>query len=199
MTTSGRIVAVLALAWATACVSAHAVELTVSRQALERTLKQQLFSGTNGRYYVKGDAQSACFLYVQDPQLGFFAGRIVVRVKTYAKLGKRWGGSCLGIPLATSAEVSMLPDAEGETIGFRDARVDSVSDLKELNFLLLPFLRHQIPSRMKVNAADLLRKALAGSTASSGYAVSLDHLKIHSIVIEGDALVVDADGEISVK
>lgn len=63
----------------------------------------------------------------------------------------------------------------------------------------MPFLRHQIPASMRVNAADLLRKALAGSTATSGYKVSLDRLKIHSIVIDGDALVVDADGDISVK
>jgi hypothetical protein len=52
---------------------------------------------------------------------------------------------------------------------------------------------------MKVNAAELLRKALEGSTASSGYKVSLDKLKIHSVQIQGDDLVVDADGDISVK
>ena len=52
---------------------------------------------------------------------------------------------------------------------------------------------------MKVNAADLLRKALEGSTATSGYKVTLDRLKIHSVQIQGDALVVDADGDLSVK
>jgi hypothetical protein len=52
---------------------------------------------------------------------------------------------------------------------------------------------------MKVNAADLVRKALEGSTASSGYKVTLERLKIHSIQIEGDALVVVADGDLSVK
>ena len=52
---------------------------------------------------------------------------------------------------------------------------------------------------MKVNAADLLRKALARSTASSAYKVNLDRLKIHSIQIVGDKLVVDADGRSSVE
>jgi hypothetical protein len=52
---------------------------------------------------------------------------------------------------------------------------------------------------MKVNAADLLRRALAGSTASSGYKVTLDTLKIHSIQIDGDDLVVDVDAGLSVK
>jgi hypothetical protein len=46
---------------------------------------------------------------------------------------------------------------------------------------------------------ELLKKSLEGSTASSGYRVTLEKLKIHSIEIHGDDLVVDADGDISVK
>ena len=91
------------------------------------------------------------------------------------------------------------PDAEGETIGFRSASLDKVSDRKEINFVLAPFLRGQVPKSMKVNAADLLRAALAGSTAASGYKVSLGRLKILSIQIVGDKLVVEADGDISVE
>ncbi|MGB6690505.1 MAG: hypothetical protein WBE76_21935 [Terracidiphilus sp.] len=65
--------------------------------------------------------------------------------------------------------------------------MERASDQAELNFLLTPFLSRQIPSSMKVNAADLLRKALEGSTASSGYKVTVDRLKIHSIQIDGEA------------
>jgi len=172
------------------------VELTVSRQALERTLKQQLFSGPGGRYYLKGNPHSACFIATEDPHLAFEQGRIVVRVKTVARLGV--GGVCLGA-ITLPAEVSLAPDAEGETIGFRDAQLDKISDRKEINFVLSPFLRGQVPKSMKMNATDLLRKALEGSTASSGYKVSLDRLKIHSVQIEGDKLVVDADGDLSVE
>ena len=175
------------------------VELTVSRQALERTLKQQLFSGPDGRYYLKGNAHSACFIATEDPHLSFEQGRIVVRVKTVARLGTPVGGACLGVSVTLPAEVSLAPDAEGETIGFRDAQLDKISDRKEINFVLSPFLRGQVPKSMKMNAADLLRKALEGSTASSGYKVSLDRLKIHSVQIEGDKLVVDADGDLSVE
>ena len=46
---------------------------------------------------------------------------------------------------------------------------------------------------------DLLRRALAGSTAATGFKVTLERLKVHSILIQGDALVVDADGDVSVK
>jgi hypothetical protein len=65
--------------------------------------------------------------------------------------------------------------------------------------VLTPFLSHQVPTGMKVNAADLLRKALENSTATSGYKVSLERLKIHSVQIDGDNLVVDMDADLSVK
>jgi len=48
------------------------VELTVSRQALERTLKQQLFSGPDGRYYLKGTPHSACFIAVSYTHLDVY-------------------------------------------------------------------------------------------------------------------------------
>lgn len=176
-----------------------AVELRVSRDALEKTLRQELFSGPEGRYYLKGSDGGGCYVYVEDPRVSFADGRIVVKVKAHARLGTQVRGTCLGIALAPTSEVSLAPDGEGETLGFRDARLERVSDRRELNFLLSPFLSHTVPSSMKVNAAELLRKALAGSTASSGYKVSLDRLKIHSVQIDGENVVVDVDGGISVK
>ena len=182
-----------------AVVPCRAVELTVSRDALERTLKQQLFSGPGGRYYLKGSAHSACFIATEDPHLSFEQDRIIVRVKTIARMGRAVGGACIGVSLTLPAEVSLAPTADGETIGFRDAQLDRVSDRKEINFVLAPFLRGQVPKSMRVNAADLLRSALAGSTVNSGYKVSLDRLKIHSVQIAGDKLVVDADVDLSVQ
>jgi hypothetical protein len=198
MTTFRRLpVALLLLLWYLP--RGYAGQLTVSRDALERTLKQQLFAGENGLYYLKGGAQSACSISAEEPKLSFEQDRIVVRMKTHARLGHAVGGACVGMAFNFPAQVSFTPDAEGETIGFRDARLDKVSDSKEVNFVLAPFLRRQVPSSMKVNAATLLRKALAGSTATSGYKVTLDRLKIHSIVVQGEALVVDVDGDLSVE
>ena len=114
-------------------------------------------------------------------------------------MGKSVGGACIGISLSPPAAVSMAPYREGGSIGFRDAQLVRVSDQRELNVLHTPFLSRQVPSSMKVDAADLLRRALEGSTASSSYKVCLERLKVHSMQIQGDALVVDVDGDISVK
>jgi hypothetical protein len=199
MTTTRGTLALGLVALVTSLTPCQAVELKVGRDALQRTLRQQLFSGPDGRYFLKGNPQSACWVYADDALLSFVQDRIVVKIKTHARLGQSVHGACLGISLAPTSEVSLEPYGEGETIGFRDAQMIKVSDRRELNFLLSPFLSHQVPSSMKVNAAELLKKALEGSTATSGYKVSLDKLKIHSVQIQGDDLVVDADGDISVK
>lgn len=127
--------------------AAHAIELKISAEALERTLTQQLFNGPQGRFYIRGDEHSACFVYADQPKVSFKDDRIVVHVHTHAKLGTGVKGTCLGIALNPEADVSVLPDAEGETIGFRDARIDTLSESKELNFFLVPFLPRSFPRR----------------------------------------------------
>jgi hypothetical protein len=177
--------------------SAHAIEIKVSTQALERTLNQQLFT-QDGRYYFRGKPGSPCFAYAEKPQVSFNGDRIVVHVKAHAKLGTSLHGACLGVSLNTEADVSVVPDAQGESIGFRDARIEHLSESRELNFFLEPFLSRKLPQQMKVNAADLLRQLLSKSTETTGYPMTLDDLKIHSMQVQGPSLAVDVDGDLSV-
>ncbi len=182
----------------TAARSASAIEVKISAKALERTLRAQLFNGANGRYYIRGDANSTCYVYADSPHVSFIQDRVVVHVHTKAKLGTAVHGACLGVSLSTDADVSLIPDAEGESIGFRDARVERLSESKELNFLLVPFLSHKLPAQMKVNAADLMRQLLSRSTETTGYALSLSSLKMHSMLVQGETLVVDVDAALNV-
>jgi hypothetical protein len=178
--------------------TASAAELKISAKALERTLRTQLFNGPDGRYYIRGDASSPCYVYVDSPRVSFVQDRIVVHVHTKAKLGTSVHGSCVGISLTREADVSLIPNAEGETIGFRDARIEHLSDSKELNFLLEPFLDHKLPQQMKVNAATLMRQLISRSTETTGYALSLTTLKIHSMIVDMDRLIVDIDATLDV-
>jgi hypothetical protein len=178
--------------------AASAVEVAISPQALERTLRAQLFNGPQGRYYIRGDASSACYVYADSPHVTFVDDRIVVHVHTKARLGTSVRGACLGVSLSTNADVSLVPDAEEESIGFRDARVERLSESKELNFLLVPFLSHKMPEKMKVNAAVLMRQLLSRSAETTGYALSLSSLKLHSLLVEGDSLVMDVDANLKV-
>ena len=178
--------------------TASAIEVQVSSQALERTLRTQLFNGPQGRYYIRGDATSACYVYADSPHVTFVQDRIVVHVHARAKFGTAVHGACIGVSLTTEADVSLIPEAEEESIGFRDARIERLSESKELNFLLVPFLSHKLPAQMKMNAAVLMRQLLSRSTETTGYALSLNSLKLHSLLVEGDSLVMDADAALKV-
>jgi hypothetical protein len=93
--------------------AASAIEVGISSQALERTLRAQLFNGPEGRYYIQGDANSSCYVYADSPHVTFVDDRIIVHVHTKAKLGTSVHGACLGVSLSTNADVSLVPDAEG--------------------------------------------------------------------------------------
>ncbi|GGA71658.1 hypothetical protein GCM10011507_24080 [Edaphobacter acidisoli] len=177
---------------------AAAVEVKISASALERTLVTQLFNGPDGRYYLRGNPHSSCYVYADSPHVSFADDRIVVDVHTRSRLGASVMGRCLGVSLSTNARVSLVPDAEEESIGFRDARIEHMSESRELNFLLVPFLSGKLPAQMKVNAADLVRQVLARSKEVTGYSCTLGTLKMHSLLVEGDALVMDADGDLNV-
>jgi hypothetical protein len=125
--------------------------------------------------------------------------RIVVHVHAKSKLGTSVHGTCLGVSLTTDTDVSLIPEAEEESIGFRDARIERLSESRELNFILAPFLSHKVPAQMKVNAAVLMRQLLSRSTETTGYALSLDSLKLHSLLVEGESLVMDADANLKVN
>jgi hypothetical protein len=178
--------------------TACALDVKVSAMALERTLRNQLFSGADGRYYMRGSATSPCFVYAEDPHVSFKDDRIVVHVRTKAKLGTALRGACLGVTLTTEADVSVVPEAQGESIGFRDPRVEKLSDSQELNFLLVPFLSRKLPQEMKLNAAQLINSVLGQSASTTGYTVTLNSLKLHSMIVDYDHLVVDLDAAIGV-
>ena len=179
--------------------SASAVEVKISAQALERTLKTQLFNGPEGRYYIRGDAKSSCFVYADSPKVSFKDDRVVVHVHTRSKLGTSVYGTCVGVGLSADADVSVVPDAQGETIGFRDARIEKLSTSRELNFFLVPFLSGKLPQKMSMNAADLMRQVLSRSQETTGYAFTLASLKIHSLMVQGNYLVLDVDGGMDVN
>jgi len=183
-------------------VSAQAIEVRVSAPALERTLKKQLFNeaGPDGkleRHYLKGNLAKGCYVYVDDPHVSFKDDRVIVTVKTHAKLGI--GKACFGISLSTESVVSFIPQAEGESVGFRDARIDRLSENKELDLMMEPFLSKKLPQEMKVNAAVLMRELLVKAPEQTGYTLTLTSLKLHSMQVDGQVLVVDLDAAIKVE
>ena len=178
---------------------AHATDIKITSGALERTLNKQLFTSPGNRYYIKGKPDSGCFVYAEDPKITFKDDRIWVHIKTHSKLGTSVRGACLGVDINAEADVSVIPEAQGENIGFRDARIEHLSTSRELNIFLVPFLNGKLPQQMKINVAELIRQLLTKSKESTGYDMSLDNLKIHSMQVDHSDLDVDFDSILSVQ
>jgi hypothetical protein len=176
----------------------EAGEFKVSSGALERTLKTRLFGAADQRYYLRGDAHSACYLFAEDPHLVFSGDRILVRVHTSGKYGTQVAGRCIGFPVSMNTVISLAPNAEGESLGVTDARLDRLSDSAELNFILQPFLSHKLPSSIKINAATMLREILTKSTETSGYPLALERLDIRQVRVTDKFLVVDYDSDMRI-
>ena len=179
--------------------TASAITVRLSSAALERTLRKQLFNDPQGRYFLRGHNDAGCYVYAEDPKVSFRDERVVVHVRTRARLGTALHGACLGFSLHTEADVTLVPEADGETIGFHDAQIENLVASRQLSVFLDPFLRRKLPQQMQFNAADLLRKALASSAQTTGFDLSLQTLTIRSMQVSGDALVVEVDGELNVR
>ncbi len=177
---------------------AQAGQFKVSSSALERTLKARLFSTPDGRYYLRGDAHSACRLYVESPQLSLSGDRVLVRVHTAGYYGKQIARRCTGLPVSMNTTISLAPVVQGEVIGVTDARIDRLSESSEVNFLLSPFLNHKLPSNIQINAATMLRETLTRSTEASGYPVTLDRLELHTVHGTDHYLIIEYDTDMRV-
>ena len=90
--------------------------------------------------------------HTQTTPITFKDDRVVVHVRTHAKLGKALRGACVGVSLNTEADVLGRPRRGGESVGFRDGRIERSSESKESS-LLVSFLGRKLPSQMKLNAA----------------------------------------------
>lgn len=178
--------------------SSYAGQFKVSSSALERTLRARLFNTPDGRYYLRGDANSPCRLYVENPQLGFVADRILVRLHTGGFYGKQIAGHCIGVPISMNTAISLAPVAQGEVIGVSDARIDQLSNSAEVNFLLSPFLSHKLPANIQINAATMLREILTTSTQTSGYPVTLERLQLRSVHATDRYLSVEYDSDMHI-
>ena len=63
---------------------------------------------------------------------------------------------------------------------------------------MVPFLKSKLPSHLRVDAAELDAPTVEWLGEKTGYALSLGSLKLHSLLVQGRALVLDVDTDLTV-
>ena len=178
---------------------ARALDLTVGPQPLQHALLRQLFSAPDGRYYLRGDRNSACYLFAQNPQLQFSGNRIELALHLEGRLGSSFGGQCIGFKWSGEAGLSMLPQAQDQQIGFTDVRVEHLTGDNGLDQLLGSVLSARVPANLKVNAASLIDKMLRSASTRSGETITLDHFTIPAMNVQNNALHLSVEGNVTIQ
>src|SRR5215470_13069867 len=104
-----RLLQVVLPAVLVACLPAHGAEIVLERTAVDRLVRQALFTD-QGRYYLQ---KGACYAYLDDPNISLTGGRMVLNANLTSFLGVMVGAQCVGVPLKSNVTVSGKPAQQG--------------------------------------------------------------------------------------
>src|SRR5262245_15884890 len=88
---------------------ARGAEVVLERTAVDRLVRQSLFTD-QGRYYLQ---RGQCYAYLHDPVVSLAGGRVVLNANLTSYLGVMVGTQCVGVPLSSKVVLSGKPVQQG--------------------------------------------------------------------------------------
>jgi len=171
---------------------AGAAEIVLERTAVERLVRQTLFTD-QGRYYMQ---RGACYAYLDDPSVSLSGGRVYLQASLAAFLGMISGTKCAGLPIATKITLSGRPAHQGGVVRLADLRLENVAD-PSIRALLTSGLLPNVPMAIEIDVAAAVRSMLKQPNVP--YTSELERLDITALVAEGDKLGVKFDFKLLAK
>ena len=165
-------------------VPARAAEIVLERSALDKLVRQTLFTDA-GRYVIQG---GACDAFMESPTVELKDGRIRIRSRLNSRVGMDVGGRCVGVELVSWTVVSGRPVAAGGTVRLDDLRIDSVDD-PTVKIVLESGLVPALPRAVELDVLGAVRSMLEGSGAQ--LQASVENFQIEAVQV--------GDGRLSVR
>jgi hypothetical protein len=186
--------------WLTAALAANllaagpapAAEIVLERSAVDRLVRQSLFTD-QGRYYLQ---RGACYAYLDDPAVSLTGGRVILNANFTSFLGVMVGAQCVGVPLASKVTLSGKPAHQGGVVRLADLRIDSIAD-QSTRALVQSGLMPRFPQAVEIDVAAALRSMLRQPNIP--YTSELERLDITALSAEGNRLGVTFDFKLSAK
>jgi hypothetical protein len=172
--------------------SARAAEIVLERTAVDRLVRQTLFTD-RGRYYMQ---RGACYAYLDDPAVSLSGGRVYLQSNLAAFLGMPSGAQCVGVPIATRVTLSGRPAHQGGVVRLTDLRLENVAD-QSVRALLTSGLLPNVPAAIEIDVAAAVRSML--KQPNIPYTSELERLDITALSAEGDRLGVTFDFKLLAK
>jgi len=176
------------LAW----LPAHGAEIVLERTAVDRLVRQALFTD-QGRYYLQ---RGACYAYLDDPAVSLTGGRVVLNANLTSYLGVLVGTQCVGVPLNSKVVLSGKPAQQGGMVRLADLRIDNIAD-QATRALVQQVVLPRFPQAVELDVAAAVRSML--KQPNIPYTTDLERLDITALSAEGDRLGVTFDFKLLAK
>lgn len=175
-----------------ACLPARGAEIVLERTAVDRLVRQSLFTD-QGRYYLQ---RGACYAYLDNPAVSLTGGRVVLNANLTAYTGVLVGQQCVGVPLNSKVVVSGKPAQQGGIVRLADLRIDNIAD-EATRALVQSVVMPRFPQAVEIDVAAALRAML--KQPNIPYTSNLERLDITALTAEGDRLGVTFDFKLVAK
>lgn len=174
------------------CQPARGAEIVLERTAVDRLVRQSLFTD-QGRYYLQ---KGACYAYLDNPAVSLTGGRVVLDANLTSFMGVMVGAQCVGVPLNSKVTVSGKPAQNGGVVRLADLRIDNIAD-QATRSVVQSVLLARFPQAVEIDVAAAVRSMLKQPNVP--YTSELERLDISSVTAEGDRLGVTFDFKLTAK
>jgi hypothetical protein len=171
---------------------ARGAEIVLERTAVDRLVRQSLFTD-QGRYYLQ---RGQCYAYLHDPVVSLAGGRVILNANLTSYLGVMVGTQCVGVPLSSKVVLSGKPVQQGGIVRLADLSIDNISD-QATRALVQQVVLPRFPQAVEIDVAAALRSML--KQPNIPYTSDLERLDISNISAEGDRLGVTFDFKLNAK
>jgi hypothetical protein len=164
-------------------------ELQVTFGVLQKMVASQVFT-EDGRRWVKGGPEKRCsFAYLENPRVGEWEGRLVVRTKFSGRSALNVLGKCVGMGDSFDVVVRMTPYVEKTVLRFREVEVGSDGKRGIYARRVCEALGKALPGVLAYDFGPEFKKALEAEQAGVPFRKVLREMAVQDLRVERDALV----------
>lgn len=167
------------------------VELHLTFRMLEKVISEQVFTA-EGRKYVRGSKTAKCsFAYLEAPQIGEAAGRLIVRAKFTGRSAMDFLGRCVGMGESFDVIILATPYADQTLLRLKEVVVEPADGRKTLySRQVCAGLAAELPRQMQFDIAPEAKRILEAPMLDFPFTRTLSAFQVPRVFMTTEAVVV---------
>jgi hypothetical protein len=177
---------------------AHAAELQIRFNALERMLAEQAFT-EEGRRYVKGDKKTKCnFAYLEAPRVTGESGRLRIQARFTGRSALNMFGQCVGLGDAFNVAITAAPLFKDGNLRLAEVKVGSDKNGFYIR-RVCNAMTESLTRDFKYPLAGIARAQLEDPGQQPAYKREVRRFEVTALRVSADSLVLVIDFDLIVK